>query len=68
MVGPEIHLGIPLSNVNGTIDLAQTREYNVPETELRVIGENNPIRKAHGRLTIAFDIQQAQNLAATLIY
>ncbi|MEK3907873.1 hypothetical protein [Oceanobacillus sp. FSL W7-1309] len=68
MVGPEIHLGIPLSKVNGTIDLAQTREYNVPETELRIIGESNPVRKAYGRLTISFEIQQAQNLAATLIF
>lgn len=68
MVGPEIHLGIPLSNVIGNIDLTETREYNVPESELRVAGERNPIRKAYGRLNIMFDIPQAQNLAATLIY
>jgi hypothetical protein len=68
MVGPEIHLGIPLTRVRGNLDLPQTRTLNVPQKELRVAGETNPIRKAPGTLSISFDIDQAQNLAATLIY
>lgn len=68
MVGPEIHLGIPLTNVRGTIDITQTRNYHVPENELRVRGEVNPIKKALGSLDIFLNVNEAQNLAATLIY
>lgn len=68
MKGPEIHIGIPLLNVFGSIDLNYTSKYNVPVEELRVSGESNPVTKADGVLSITFNKVQAQNLAATLLY
>lgn len=68
MQGSEIHLGIPLTYARGIIDLSQTRTVMVPENEIRVQGESNPIRKCSATLRAVFDIKEAQNLAATLIY
>jgi len=70
MVEPEIHLGINLNGgrIIGTIEPALTQLHTVPEDELRVGGETNPIRKAIGRLEIRLNIVQAQNFAATLIH
>ncbi len=67
MKGPEIHLGIPLDSVRGTMDLSTTREVTVDPSELRVAGETNPIRKAAGRVGIRLDQRNAARLAAALL-
>lgn len=68
MKGPEVHLGVDLKNCSfqGGLDYALIREFVVPERELRTGGEKNPINKAVGTVTIAFDRNNARALAATL--
>lgn len=68
MVGPEVHLGIPLKCVLGNLDNSTVIEQNVPQNELRVEGEKNPIKKAKGNVCIILSKEQARNLASTLIY
>lgn len=67
MVGSEVHLGIPLSNVEGPLNENQIGMYQVPQHELQS-GEINPLRNALGFIRLSFEINQAQNLPATLIY
>jgi hypothetical protein len=70
MQGPEVHIGIPLSNVvfNGILNENLVQYITVPEGEIRVAGEINPIRKANGLIRIVLDQVQARNFAATLIH
>lgn len=68
MQGPEVHIGIPLQHIHGELDLSQIRYVSVPERELRVGGEVNPIKKARGILRLSFDQSQARDLAATLLH
>lgn len=68
MKGPEVHLGIPLAQVAGALDPTQINKVTVPDAELRVVGEHNPVRKAKGRVLVSLPPEQARNLAATLLH
>lgn len=65
MKGPEIHLGIPLEEIWGELDKVQIRRYIIPQSELRVAGEKNPVPKALGEILIFLDYHNARSLAAT---
>ena len=68
MKGPEIHLGIELKNcsISGQKNHDLVTKMNVPENELRVNNEQNPIETARREVCIVFDIPNARSLAATL--
>ena len=68
MKGPEIHLGIDLRNctVEGNKDMEEIIYEDVPEGELRVGNEKNPIEKARGIVKIILSEDDAKKLAHTL--
>jgi len=68
MQGPEVHIGIPLRRISGNLDESAIRLVNVPQSELRVGGETNPVRKATGTFSTTLNVEEGQNLAATLIH
>lgn len=67
MKGPEVHIGVPLSSVDGNLNKDLIELVTIPETELRVEGEKNPVKKSMGQLRICFEIAEARNLATTLL-
>lgn len=66
MIGEERHLGIPLSNINGLEDATSIQLHNVPNSELRVGGEENPVKFAELKIYIEMTIGQACNFARTI--
>lgn len=68
MLGPEVHLGIPIQSVSGKMDMNLIFEENVPDVEIRVEGETNPVKKSKGAVLIVLNDIEARNLATTLIY
>jgi hypothetical protein len=66
MGGYEVHVGVPLQRVIGVLDVAQTWQEHVPNAELRVEGEANPVRKADGAVRVRFSAGEAARLAAGL--
>jgi hypothetical protein len=68
MKGREIHFGIPLQYILGSINESLVSTHIVPEEEVRVEGEENPVRKSQGTLKIAFTTEEAKKLASTLLF
>lgn len=68
MKGKEIHMGIPLQYILGNINTDLVSTHVVPEDEIRVDGEKNPINKAMGTFKIAFTKDEAKKLASTLLF
>lgn len=68
MIDREIHFGIPLQSILGRLNETLISTHMVPDSEIRVNGEQNPVRKAIGTLKIAFTAQEARKLASTLLY
>lgn len=68
MIEQEIHFGIPLSSVTGSWDPELVSKRRVPEGEKTVVGEPNPINKANGCLILKLDLENARNLATTLLH
>ncbi|MEH6982878.1 hypothetical protein [Priestia megaterium] len=69
MAGAEVHLGMALNSVQGSINEALVVEKEIPEHEVRrKNGETNPMKKAQGQLKLVLSPVEGQNLAATLLY
>lgn len=68
MIEQEIHLGIPLEKVNGILNNEMVWKETVPNSEIRVRGEVNPVKKANGVFKIKLDRNEAKKLATTLIH
>lgn len=68
MKGKEIHFGIQLQTITGNIDNRFLLLRKVPDTETKVEGERDPIFKAIGYFKVTIDIENARNLASTLIH
>ena len=68
MRGPEVHIGVPLTEVTGDLDTHRVVRVDVPVGELRVGGERNPNTKAEGVIRVAFAEASAADLAATLLH
>jgi len=66
MVGPEMHLGIPMQSLGGARNERLMVEHVVPEGEVRVAGENNPVTFAPLSVLIILSGTQAVNFAATV--
>ena len=68
MKGPEVHFGIPLDNctIRGGKDETEIIYERVPDSELRVGTERNPIPKARGAVRVFLDVENARSMVSTL--
>lgn len=67
MQGQELHLGILMPYPSGKLDNSKIFRENVPYSELRVHGENNPIKKSKGSVELIFTDKVSKNFASTLL-
>lgn len=66
MIGPEFHIGIPLQTLSGAREEDIIICQDVPEDELRVKGETNPVPFAPFEIQITLGAGQARKFAATI--
>jgi len=66
MVGEERHLGIPFYQLSGEEDTNLISLRDVPESELRVQGERNPVKFTKLNISIIMSLEQACNFAETI--
>ena len=67
MQGDEIHIGVQLDNIAGHLNMQQVEYHNIPESELRVRGEHNPVPKAKVFVKILLFNLVASDLGRTLL-
>ena len=62
MAGPEVHLGIPLARVSGSMDV------RLVDGRDRWMAEDRSAPTAEGEVEIRFDAGEAARLAASLLH
>lgn len=66
MVGPEFHLGIPLQTLSGSRNDSLLSFHDVPQRELRVKGEQNPVAFSTCNIKITMTVPQASIFFTTV--